>query len=255
MNQKTSRQSGFTIIELTLAMAFVSLLLVAIALTVIQIINIYNKGMTMKDVNQAGRAISTDIRQTLSESEPFDPNDTEHKHSCLQNANGGCEMLSSTNSSGSSDPLGGRLCTGTYSYIWNYKFKKNGSAIDPLVNIRSSGKEVRFVRVRDASAKYCANIRTPIDDTNDSPVELLSADSKLVLQGFTIDRVANDPSVGEALYRLTIVIGTDDSGAIKDTNTMNALCKPPSEDEGLQNFCAVNRFDFTALAGNKGGGS
>lgn len=247
MHQKTNKQTGFTIVELTLAMAFVSVLLIVIALTVIQIINIYNKGMTMKEVNQAGRAISADIRRTLSQSQPFVVNDD--THFCLQlNSTSPCK-------SSVSGAKGGRLCTGVYSYIWNYD---SNAPVNKYKNA-SSQEAVRFVRVRDISGKYCASPQLPVDntvakDSAESPVELLSSNgvsgSAVILHNLTIKKVTSNSSVGEALYSLSMVIGTDELDAI---NTVDASCKPPSTSGGLQNFCAVNQFDFTALAGNKGG--
>ena len=51
-------------------------------------------------------------------------------------------------------------------------------------------------------------------------------------------------------------IGTNDQDSIQqDTyqNTIDTRCKPPSDEDALQDFCAVNKFDFTVQAGNKGG--
>lgn len=90
---------GFTLIELMLAMTFVAALLIAIALTVIQISNIYNKGLTMKEVNQVGRSISDDLVRSISQSQSFAvPSD-----------------------SYVTKDWGGRLCTGKFSYmeLWN----------------------------------------------------------------------------------------------------------------------------------------
>lgn len=56
MTQVKSR--GFTIIELMLSMTFLAMLMLVIALTTIQISNIYNKGVTLREVNQAGRSVS-----------------------------------------------------------------------------------------------------------------------------------------------------------------------------------------------------
>ena len=57
MNQKANRSAGFTIVELMLAMAFLAVLLVVITMTVIQISNVYNKGLTLRAVDQAGRTL------------------------------------------------------------------------------------------------------------------------------------------------------------------------------------------------------
>ncbi len=55
MNHRHDRsESGFTIVELLMAMSFIAVLLVVITLTIIQISGIYNKGLTMRAVNQSG---------------------------------------------------------------------------------------------------------------------------------------------------------------------------------------------------------
>ena len=61
-----NKQRGFTLIELMLAMTFISVLLLAIAMTIIQIGNIYNKGTTVKEINQAARAIADDVSRSAS---------------------------------------------------------------------------------------------------------------------------------------------------------------------------------------------
>src|SRR5450759_2265716 len=98
-----SRQRGFTLVELMLAMAFVSALLLAIAMTVIQIGNIYNRGITYKNVNQVGSSLVSELQRSIASNAPFDVS-----------INGVGEGEHYINKG-----WGGRLCTGQYSYIWN----------------------------------------------------------------------------------------------------------------------------------------
>ena len=224
-----------------MAMAFVSVLLIVITLTVIQIGNIYNKGLTMRDVNQSGTAISADIRQTLSSSRPFNISTGFY----LQSSNGGA----TTNVS---DADGGRLCTGTYSYIWNF-----GRATSP-VNVYDSGdKQIGFIRVRDNGGHYCADLGSKIDTSDNSdPREFLATDNYLAIQSFAITQLAEDAPIEQALYRVVFQIGTNDRNALQqdqNIDTVDTSCKPPNSDSSLQDYCAVNEFDFTAQAGNKGG--
>lgn len=242
MRQRSNSESGFTIVELLMAMAFISVLLVIITLTIIQVSNIYNKGLTMRAVNQSGTTISTDIRQTLGSSQPFDVSTSFF----LQSSNGG-----PTTSVG--DAVGGRLCTGTYTYVWNF-----GKSNVPVNVYSGDDKKIGFVRVRDAGSQYCANLGSKIDDSDRSdPREFLSTDDTiLAIQSFGISKLADDVSIGQALYRVVFEIGTNDQGALQQTqriDTIDTSCKPPSDDEALQDYCAVNQFDFTVQAGNRGG--
>lgn len=237
MNQEANKSSGFTIIELLVAMAFIAMLLLVIAATVIQISGMYNKGLTMRSVDQAGRTITTDLRSTLSESQPFNV-DTAYK-------------LQRYPDSDLNDPDGARLCTGLYSYIWNF-----GKSLDDPINKYTSGNdEIRFVRVRDSGGQYCAD-QTKMINRADATELLSSESSNLAIQSFNIKQLANDSSIGQALYRIVMEIGTADQSAlqqVRQLDTIDTSCKPPSDDEAMQNYCAVNQFDFTAQAGNKGG--
>lgn len=249
MYRKEDTNKGFTLIELMLAMAFVAILLLFIALTVIQMSNIYNKGLTMKAVNQAGLTISKDIRQTLSQGQAF----ILPSALCLQSANGGCVT-------DPQDAVAGRLCTGLYTYIWNY-----GKSLDKPINQylpnsdpsdTSGTNQIRLVRVRDNSGQYCADPTTKVNESD--ATDLLSSDNDdLAVQSFAITQVASNPAIGQALYRVVIEISTSNQSALQQSrsslDTIDTNCRPPSDDASLINYCAVNRFDFTAEAGSEGG--
>ena len=238
MNRAAKRDDfGFTLIELLLAMTFISILLIVIAVTVIQISNTYNKGLTMKAVDQAGRTLSTDMRLTLSQSAPFNVNTAFH-------------LLRSPGSS-LDKPDGARLCLGTYSYVWNFGSSLGNPNATLTNTYLNDDTEIRFARVRDNGGQYCADTSKQIEKTD--ATELLSAgDRDLAIQNFSIDRVADDPTVGQALYKIVLVIGTNDQDRIEPLGTIDTACKPPSMDLSQEEFCAVNRFDFTAQAGNRG---
>ena len=238
MNHEANNSSkGFTLIELLLAMTFVTVLLIVIAMTVIQIANIYNKGLTMKAVDQAGRLISEDMRRTLANSQPLNI-DSDVKFQRYPNT--------------PQDTYdGGRLCTGQYSYVWNF-----GQSMDDPINKYATGSdEIRMVRVRDNGGQYCANQLKKI--INNDATELLSAgDRDLAIQSFSISHLSDDATIGQALYRIVIEIGTNNQDALMQTESLDTIdtsCRPPSDDASLQDYCAVNQFDFTAQAGNGGG--
>lgn len=237
---RQSNRAGFTLVELLMAMTFVSMLMLGIAVTVIQISNIYNKGLTMRAVDQAGRAISQDIRQTLAGAEPFNIDTAFHEQS------------------DQGFTYGGRLCTGTYSYIWNYGRALSSENQQAKKNeYDSAGDPIRFIRVRDNGGQYCAagNIDNKIRK-EDNPIELLAAGAEdLALQSFKITQLANDPSLGQALYHVVVEIGTNNQSTLQQEQTLTTLdtsCRPPSDNSALQEFCAVNQFDFTVQVGNKG---
>ena len=232
MNQ---RSKGFTMIELMLAMAFVSVLLLAIAMLTVHISNIYNKGITLQAVNQAGQAVTTDMQRTLGSSTPFALNTTPPAPHLVDGT------------------YGGRLCLGSVSYVWNYAtaFQSPGS---PPNTYTDGSSPPRFARVIDTSASLCSGT-APINKATQSVTDLLAeGDRDLMVHTFTIDKITPTPDTNnQALYHINIVIGT--SGKQGAINTSNYTCEPPNTGDGYETYCAVNQFDFVVRAGNRAEGA
>lgn len=224
-----------------LAMSFIAMLLLGIAMLTIQISNIYTKGITLKEVNQAGLTISNDLQRSINASIPFD--------------------ISESGDALVSDQIGhtgGRLCVGQYSYAWNY-----GTAIDDVTQIdhlfntydgaRHNTEAIRFIKVVDPGKELCQ--RKPggglpnIPDDSAKVTEMLAAGERdLVLHSFQIQSAKPYPLLAnQRLYTISFQIGTNDQQAIdREYN-----CKPPNESQGYEDYCAINRFDITARAGNQ----
>lgn len=229
-------KKGFTLIELMLAMTFISVLLMAIAMTVIQISNIYTRGLTLKEVNQAGRSLSTELQRSISASPSF---------SIAPGV--GTKYINST-FGGSS--VGGRLCLGQFSYIWNYgktltkPMDKNNSNVytDP------SAPKIRFIKVPDSTGSYCSAKASTIDSSG--AVELLDVgDLDLAVHSFAISTEisASNSKTLQSLYYISFVLGTNNQAALELTGTS---CKPPDAMASDLNYCSVNQFDIVAHAGN-----
>lgn len=230
---KHKRNRGFTLVELMIAMAFVSMLLLAIAFVVLRISGIYNKGVTIKAVNQAGRTIVEDMKRTIAESDPATIDTT------LQQS--------------------GRLCTGTYSYVWNLgdsgtagvnKYRNDGPAV--------SNKRIRLVKVRDNGGQYCNTQGGLPDIVAADATELLTSsdissnnfiDTNLTIQQFDISPLTTNLSSGSALYKVTMLLSNADQDVIDSMGN----CKPPKDSPGNSDYCAVNEFNFTVRPGSKGG--
>ncbi|RWZ78462.1 MAG: type II secretion system protein [Candidatus Microsaccharimonas sossegonensis] len=234
MNHKANvNKKGFTLIELMLAMTFISMLLLTIALTIMQIATIYNKGMITKEVNQSSRTISDELSLAMRSSGTFSLS-TKY----IQNT------------------WGGRLCMGQYSYIWNYgkalaapdPSRNQYSAAAPSGNTVISGGvtryEISLVKVPDAGGSYCvangSGVYPKIDPTN--AVELLrTGDHGLVLHNLTVTSVpsASDALSSQQLYTVSYTIGTNDLNALNSDQT---LCKGPGVPGSDLNYCVVNQF-------------
>lgn len=238
-----NKKNGFTLVELLLAMSFITLLLMAITMTVIQLTNIYTKGLTMRAVAQSGQAITQDIRRSIEASRSLDVGSS---------GEGGQNFQPMVAVGGdSNNPDGGRLCTGSYSYIWN-----NGKALsDPVNKYADSDEFIRLVKVIDNGSLYCADPTRLVDKT--VAVEMLSSgDRELAVQSFDIKEVAASPDSGQSLYLILLEVGTNDQEALDRQVSLTSIdtsCRPPVEGVKLDDYCAVNKFEFTARAGNVGG--
>lgn len=227
---KSQPQQGFTIIELMLSMSFIALLMLAIAMTTIQIGSIYNKGITLREVNQAGRAVSADLQRSIATAVPFDVTPRT-----------GAPTDSPT-SKYVTRPDGGRLCVGDYTYAWTY----GKNIASPSLNKYTTGGAVRFAKIPDAGGALCAGTPGAINPANVSEL-LSSGDRDLVVHNVTIKQGASDPTTGQTLYALSLIIGTSDTSQLTPDD---ASCKPPATLQGASNYCSVNQFDIIARAGN-----
>lgn len=232
MTQRNKQQTGFTIIELMLAMSFVAMLLLAIAMVTIQIGHIYNKGITLREVNQAGRHLSDELQRSIASSGPI--NILPGSDSRLVDQSG----------------EGGRLCVGNYTYVWNYGKALTSSIGGP--NVYTAGTTpIRFVKVADTGASLCADPGKKIVQSD--ATELLdSGDRDLVLHTFSMTPQVSDAASGQAIYAISLTIGTNDQAELM---TGDQSCKPPADSQGGQDYCAVNQFDIIARAGSKAGGN
>lgn len=253
MNRVNNR-SGFTIIELLLAMTFVSFLLMGIALTVMQIAVTYNKGLTLKAVDESGRVVVSDIQRTISAGRPLDIgiNGTDGinfkpQYKIIADAASGAD--------------GGRLCTGIYSYIWNTgkglgETSDGGNeaiAANQVNRYEDSAEILRLVKVRDTGALYCNDLDRQVMMADST--ELLSGDRKLAVQSFAIKPSVDDTTLQQALYSITLELGTSEQDTlITELTTADTSCASPIEGVTKNEFCAVNKFEFTARAGNRGEG-
>lgn len=235
MNQ--IKTNGFTLVELMLAMTFISLLLLAIAMTTIQVSNIYNKGITLREVNQAGRAVSDELQRSIASSSPFEIDSALPNNKYIAQSGGG------------------RLCTGRYTYAWNFgSALKGGSGAPLIMNKYTAGDttQIHFVKVSDSGGNLCpaAPVALPAIDHTMATEMLTGGDRDLAVHKFTITKGAEDTALGQALYAITLVLGTNDRAELVTGDTS---CKPPADSAGGENYCSVNQFDIVARAGNKSG--
>jgi hypothetical protein len=235
MNHVAKRSEGFTLIELMLAMTFIAALLLAIAMTIIQIGTIYNKGTVLKEINQSGRSIGDDVKRTAAGS-PSIVLATDYV----------------TNSAG------GRLCFGTYSYIWNTAYAIEHGDANVTKYQSAPTNVVHLVKVSDIAKIYCAKNSTGVltyktirtADTASAQELLPAGDHSLGINQFALpaNQTVSDSTTGQSLYNLQYAIGSGSTNAM----TSNQLaCLAPGQANSDIDYCSVHQFSLVFRAGDK----
>jgi len=213
-----AKRNGFTLIELMLAMTFLSILLIAIATVTMQITHLYDKGQTIKSINQSGREVIASVRRdartmgTLSQ-----------------------RFVSPTSGNGL-----GRLCLGSISYVWNSAADLN----DPTAGVKyiksngTNGARIVMARVQDAGGAYCRDVSNT-DVFESESTEMLKGDGK-DLAIYNVDWQLLSPAGSiPQLYMLRFTLGTNDAETV---DTADYSCKPPADVKSNYDFCSVNDF-------------
>lgn len=133
MIRRVKSQNGFTLIELILALAFVSFILIFAVTAVIQVMGTYNKGLAVKDINQAGRAALEDMARMARVADPTAINTGQLSR--------------------------GRVCFGAVSYVWN-------TTNTDLNQYSDNNEPVLLARVKDAGGALCGSSLPDVEREN-----------------------------------------------------------------------------------------
>ena len=220
---------GFTLVELSLVMAFLSVLLLAILYTTLQIGKLYAKGITNRTINQVGRELSDTLRRDFA----------------AANLN----RLVMPHVDGEGSALSGRVCLGSVSYVWNTAEVVNQPTATAITR---NGTPISLERVIDGSSKLCAvqDSGAYITDlpTDLTSTSLLSTDARsLAVYAITVTPMATNAENG--LYEIKMTIGTNDASATQKDATQAVQCKPPTDSSSDFNYCSVADFDIIVRVG------
>ncbi len=204
---------GFTVIELMFAMTFLAILLIILLVSVIQITHTYNKGVTLKRVNQSGRNIGQEVQQAIQ-----------------QSGNTSVYLAGQ-----------GRLCLGGYSFVWSQPAISGAHPVPGFSNYYDDPDhtKVGFAKVKDS--KLC-----------DSPGSLIPQGESTELLGDGLvmrqptELVADQASNRLLTFKYTISTPDDGSGVFGFLSPTGDQihCTGSSGDE----FCALSTFEVTAYA-------
>jgi prepilin-type N-terminal cleavage/methylation domain-containing protein len=257
---------GFTIIELLIAMTFVAVLMLTVAFLVIRITAIYQKGLTLRSVNQVGRNLIDEFNRAVEDSPVDDELDNRDRYFYTVSEGG--------------RQLQGAFCTNKYSFLWN-----TGDAINNGHRIRFKNAQGEFVfrlaRFRDGGRVICDQLkaqrgRAVLDFSalggeknkevrEQVPLELLAmatasadyadtanaSESDLALYDFRVFPPTINRVTGHIFYSATFVLGTVRG---IDINRTGNYCINTGETLSTDfAYCSINKFNFAMTTMGTGG--
>lgn len=238
------QKKAFTIIELMLAMSFLGTMLLGIASLIMQITNIYQKGLAIRGVNTVGREIISDLTRTVQASRV---NDLSINPSTQENSNEITEVEVRRARSDyfvekvkNGKQLGGAFCTGSYSYVWN--------TADNIRVAKSSEKNIvikdgKVVNGTSDELKELGVLTIRVKDNNNDDDEVLIVPKLVRFSDYNRDACFHDDN-GE-------MAGNDDSNPIKESATSFDLYDKMKEKDINEliedNEADLVLYDFTVL--------
>jgi hypothetical protein len=164
---------GFTIIELMLAMTFLATLLIVIAILVINIVGIYQKGLAIRAVNSTGRALIDDFVRTVGGSPIVDVSFksgefglTKVKDYFFENVAVATPNPDDPTVIRGDAQMSGGFCTGSFSYLWNTAYATGGNRIS-----YNGDSNFRLLKISDPERQICAQ---HIDPSVSTAVDVVS---------------------------------------------------------------------------------
>ena len=159
---------GFTIVEISLSMAFISILSITIVVLISNTVTTYHRGMVLNQINTVGMAIVDDMRASIQEAPtesmvdecpslyPATNASTEakcedDKGMSFVKAKRYANVRYTNGQTIGNVPIYGIYCTGSYSYVWNSGYLFNSS--DYSVPGISGGLRVKYKIAGESSVK------------------------------------------------------------------------------------------------------
>lgn len=169
LSQLEDAKSGFTLVELTLTLAFVSVLLITIAIITSNIMTIYQKGTMIKAVDSVGRGLIDELVSGINSAPSVDTTslcnsfvDSTNRAACIKDH--AFKFIFHSRRDTEGNPLYGVFCTGNYSYVWNTKalFESGGTPL--IISYQTATgpvqtpEDMRLLRFEDHSYRICTAV-------------------------------------------------------------------------------------------------
>jgi len=281
-------KKGFTMIELMIAMVFLGTLLVTIAILVIHLISIFEKGMNIKAVNSAGRSLIDDFTRTLGAS--LNVEFTGGVSSYWYQETGSATPDKNGPEKGNL-PMRGAFCTAQFSYVWNTGYalnpeyhasrqpyviteSTNASGVTTINFHNASEKPnavpFQLIKIQDPTRQICAThtgagVLPKVDpQVGLAALEMLNTTNEtnattggitkmsagnLALYDFKVFPPVRNESTKHIFYSATFILATLRGGV--DIMASENYCTDRSLAGTLVtdfNYCAINKFNFSMRA-------
>lgn len=183
-NDRTSiYDGGYTLIELTLSMVFVAFIVTILATSLTNIMQSYNKGVWLTQINEAGRQLSRDVSSQV-------------KYSGVPTA-AAVGAISSHQ----------RFCIGGISYLWNTQDQiDNKTAKNYFNGENASNTTLRLVKIDDDSGEYCTTKLNDAPDKSNSKVRVLLGTGVAVYEMGVTQGIGGNDKI--PLLTMNLVVGT-----------------------------------------------
>jgi type II secretory pathway pseudopilin PulG len=261
MNLRTKK--GFTIIELMLAMSFLAVLLITIAILTIRIVSIYQKGLTIRAISSTGRQLIDDFTRSVATAQIVD---TANRESYFIEKTDNIDI----DNDGNSEPgvqLFGAFCTGSFSYLWNtgYAINSDEESLQATYTYSigaasTTVTDFRILKISDSERDICSkytikknhNPASPdlrkFTGTDIAPLELLDeSEDRLSIYDMRVLGAISNSITGHSFYASTFTLATLRGGV--DIFAQGDYCRDVPD--GLNtdfNYCAINKFNFAMRA-------
>lgn len=267
--------AGFTLVEVTLALLFISMLLLAIAMLSLHITSTYQKGLAIKAVSANGRILIDDLVRAISASPNKDIrsdcrffDEQEAQEACIKD--GGRKLIfqqqfevATVNKQKKNVPINGVFCTGRYSYIWNTgyvlnenygashkKAKLNGDDNFRLLKFEDGARELCKAHLDRNKYRYNGNDReykVDVKMISERKELLANFEDDLALYDFEILQPTQHDVTLHSFYSGTFILATV-KGVIDITGAGDYCKDPPGGLSTDFNYCAINKFNFAMRA-------
>lgn len=241
---KKGKMAGFTLVELTISIAFVSILALTIALITTSVIATYRRGLTLKQINTTGMDLIDDLRSVISNSSArsainlcsliyADSAHANSRQNCINDEARNFISISrpaeviigkdSLDRKNITDvPIFGAFCSGSYSYIWNSGYFFGDKKLYEVQNVEPisvtyldrtgehTASNFRLLKIADPNRAACIN---PLTSTSPSNYDSLSgltnhfnldSGGSYVISEPPIELLSDQGDSGLALYDLSI---------------------------------------------------